>query len=550
MKISIGFSWAAGSWVNTSWMLLGQLLSSKWYTILGDKEYASIIKGDNNNFFLYISDPAKDGVGERPFIVQTINHFFSFDEYAVTKNTKLYNLKKIHSLKDTTVKYKNVYFFWSALKLLGIACEEGEKLLASQFSWDVLNDNILTLGKWYDYFKKSVYDLSKNIGPAKSFVFWNELIGTWAIASGMDFYAAYPMTPASSLIDVIAPHKEVIFFQWEDEISVSMTMLGAKFAGKRAMCGTSWGGFALMTESISFSNIAELGWVYILSQRDGPSTGTPTYTGQWDLNYALNASFGDTFPIVLAPSTFEEWYTLIWKALNRSDIYQHPVIFLVDKQLSESYLSLDTSKLVPEPLNRGKLQTLWIDWYKRYELTDDWISPGMLPGTENGEFIATSYEHDEYGATNEDPVIKKQQQDKRFKKLESFVQQEFTKDSYGYEIINPEAKEFFVTFGVNRYVIEEYIKTKGNRSQVPGSNPKYGLIIIKCLQPLDMRLKEFLDINVKKIKKLIFVEMNTSGQLQELITNKCRLHDKKRNNKITHIRKYTLYPIFSEDITF
>ena len=90
-----------------------------------------------------------------------------------------------------------------------------------------------------------------------------------------------------------------------------------------------------MTESIAFSNIAELGGVYILSQRDGPSTGTPTYTGQADLNYALNASFGDTFPIVLAPSTFEESYTLIGKALNRSDMYQHPVIYLIDKQLSE-----------------------------------------------------------------------------------------------------------------------------------------------------------------------------------------------------------------------
>lgn len=168
----------------------------------------------------------------------------------------------------------------------------------------------------------------------------------------------------------------------------------------------------------------------------------------------------------------------------------------------------------------------------------------MLPGTENGEFIATSYEHDEYGATNEDPIIKKQQQDKRFKKLETFVQQEFTKDFYGYEIINPEAKEFFVTFGVNRYVIEEYIRTKNKK------NVKYGLIIIKVLQPLDMRLKEFLDTHVKQIKKLIFVEMNTTGQLQELITNKCWLNDKKWNNKVTNIRKYTLYPIFAEDITF
>lgn len=539
MKISIGFSWAAGTGVNTSGMLLGQLLSSKWYTIFWDKEYASIIKGDNNNFFLYISD-------SHPFITQAIDHFFPFDEFSVTKNTPLYNLKKIHPLKDTTVKYKNVYFFWAALKLLGITREEGEKLLASQFVGDILKDNMAILATWYEYFKTAKYDLSKNIWVAKTFVFWNEMIGTWAIASGMNFYSAYPMTPASSLIEVVAPHKEVVFFQWEDEIAVSMAMLGAKFAGKRAMCGTSWWWFALMTESISFSHQAELGWVYILSQRDGPSTGTPTYTGQWDLNYALNASFGDTYPIVLAPSSFEEWYTLIWKALNRSDIYQHPIIFLIDKQLSEWYLSIDTTKLVPQQILRGKLQTTWSEWYKRYELTADGISPVILPGTENGEFIATSYEHDEYGATNENPVVKKQQEDKRFKKLETFIQQEFTKDFYGYEIVNPEAKEFFITFGINRYVIEEYIRLKNWK--LKNGQIKYWLIVVKCLQPLDMRLKEFLDTHIKKIKKLIFVEMNHSWQLQELITNKCWLNDKKWNNKIISIRKYNLYPIFAEDI--
>ncbi|MCX6824750.1 MAG: hypothetical protein NTY80_00865 [candidate division SR1 bacterium] len=541
MKISIGFSGAAGSGVNTSGMLLGQLLSSKGYSVFGDKEYASIIKGDNNNFFLYISD-------DHPFIAKTIDHFFPFDEYSITKNAKIYTLKKTHPLKDTTIKYKNVFFFGAALKLLGIAREEGEKLLASQFVGDVLAVNIDCLTKGYAYFKVPKYDLSKNIGSAKEFLFGNELIGTGAIASGMNFYSAYPMTPASSLIEVVQSHKEVTFLQCEDEVAVSMVMLGAKFAGKRSMCGTSGGGFALMTESISFSHQAELGGVYILSQRDGPSTGTPTYTGQGDLNYALNASFGETYPIVLAPSTFEEGYNLIGKALNRSDIYQHPVIFLVDKQLSEGYISVDKSKLVSQQILRGKINTVGIEGYKRYETTSDGISPSMLPGVENGEFIATSYEHDEYGTTNEDPIIKKQQLEKRFKKMETFIQQEFTKDFYGYEIINPEAKEFFVTFGVNRYVIEEFIRIKNSKFKIQNGSVKFGLIIIKCLQPFDMRLKEFLDINVKKIKKLIFVEMNYSGQLQELLTHKCRLNDKKWNNKIKNIRKYSLYPVFAEDI--
>ncbi len=535
MKIAIGFSWAAGTGVNTSGMLLGELLCSKGYTVLGDKEYASIIKGDNNDFFIYVSD-------DHPFITKKIDHFFPFDDYAITKNEKVYMLKKIHKLKKTDIKYKNVYFFGASLKLLGIPCEEGEKLLAKYFKDDILTTNVECMRSWYGYFTTSKYDLSKSVGPEKVFMFGNEIIGKWAIAAWMDFYAAYPMTPASSLIEVITENKAVTFYQGEDEIACSIAMLGAKFAGKRAMTGTSGGGFALMTESISFSNQAELGWVYVLSQRDGPSTGTPTYTEQSDINYALNASFWDTFPVVLAPSSYEDGYTLIGKALNRSDQYQHPIIVLIDKQYSESYLSVDKSKLIPANIHRGLLQTTWSEWYKRYQFTADWISPVTVPGTENGEFIATSYEHDEYGATSEDPVNKQLMNDKRFKKFETFVQQEFTKDFYGYEIINPEAKIFFVTFGMNRIVLEEYIRSKNKKSV------KYGLIVIKVFQPLDMRLKEFLDTHVKQIKKLVFVEMNYSGQLETLITNKCLLNDKKWNNKISHIRKVMSYPVFGEEI--
>jgi len=398
----------------------------------------------------------------------------------------------------------------------------------------------LTAGYEYSkWLKIDWWDRSKKIGETKELMFGNECVAKWAIASGMDFYAAYPMTPASSLIDVVIQDPKVTFFQGEDEIAVSMATLWAKMAWKRAMCGTSGGGFALMTESLAFSNQAELGWVYVLAQRDGPSTWTPTYTGQSDLNYALNASFGDTFPIVLCPSTFEEGYSLIGKARNWSDIYQHPVIFLTDKQYSEGYMALEKKSLVPEIVKRGKL-VQWKEWFKRYEFVDDGISPYTIPGTENWEFITTSYEHDEYWATNEDPLVKKQMQDKRFKKMETFVGQEFTKDFYGYEIINPEAKKFFVTYGFNRYVLEDFIRQNNGK--------QYGLIIIKVFQPFDTRLAEFLEKNKKQIEHLIFVEMNTSGQMQHVVVEQCGLVWSERKDKILHHRKYTLYPIFLSEI--
>jgi 2-oxoglutarate ferredoxin oxidoreductase subunit alpha len=383
--------------------------------------------------------------------------------------------------------------------------------------------------------------------------------------SGLDRYSAYPMTPASTIIDEVAGDSRVTFFQWEDEIAVSMSMLWAKFAWKRAMCGTSGWWFALMTESISFSNQAEIWWVYILSQRDGPSTGTPTFTGQWDLDFALHASFGETYPIVIAPDTFINWYTLIWKALNWSDIYQHPVIYITDKQFSESYLSINPKDLNAEKINRWEFvpnvilsETKDIKnnldsspmskddnliWYKRYQLTDSGVSPYTVPWLENWEFITTSYEHDEYGATNEDPKIKKQMTEKRAQKIQTFIQKEFNKDFYWYEIINPNAKKFFITFWFNRYVLESTPFIKGG-----GGDSNYWLIVVTVLQPLDPRLKKRFKENEKNISELTFVEMNHWWTFQKLISNECNLRSESREKKIKSIRKYDLYPIFQEEI--
>lgn len=543
MQISIWFSGPAGSGVNTAGILLAELLAQKGYTVLGDKEYASIIKGDNNCFFLYISDE------EQPFIRRQIDYFLAYDPYAVSKNESIYDLKKVFMIKDEKCKYKNTFTLGAALKIFGISLEEGKALLEQQFSEkefspEVMNQNFLDLEAGYQYIIQNcgeacdIVNCSKEISTPKQFMYGNELIAKGAIASGLDFYAAYPMTPASSIIDEVVKDPKVSFLQWEDEIAVSMAMLGAKFAGKRAMCGTSGGGFALMSESISFSNQAELGGVYVLAQRDGPSTGTPTFTGQGDVNYALHASFGDTKPIVLYPSTFEEAYSFAGKALNWSDQYQHPVILLSDKQLSESYLSIDPHKLLAEPIKRGKkADSTAEDQFKRYEFSSDGISPYSVPWTEHTTFIATSYEHDEYGSTNEEPTMKGKMMEKRAQKLKTFVEQEFNSDFYGYEIINPDAETFYITMGINRYALEQHIKGKA----------EMGLIVIKSLSPFDPRLKAFLDERQKKIKSLIFVEMNQSGILEDLVSKECELYGEWKS-KISHQRKVTLYPIFEEEV--
>jgi 2-oxoglutarate ferredoxin oxidoreductase subunit alpha len=543
MHVSIWFSWPAWSWVNTSWLLLAEALANKWYSVYWDKEYASVIKWENNCFFLYISNE------EDIFISKNIDYFLAYDEYAIEKNQKIYNLKNTFMFKNEKCTYKNTFAFWAALRVFWIQLEEGKEILEKQFkeknlTKEKLDLNFTDLENWYQYIMHcwweacKIIHFDKKIWEKKHFMFWNELIAKWWIASWLDFYAAYPMTPASTIIDEIIKDDKVTFYQWEDEIAVSMAMLWAKFAWKRAMCGTSWWWFALMTESIWFSNQAEIWWVYILSQRDWPSTGTPTFTAQSDLNYALNASFWDTKPIVFAPSTFEEAYNFTWIALNWSDQYQHPIIMLVDKQLSESYLSIDQKTLKPEKIKKWELISKQEeDTFKRYELTENWISPYSIPWTENTSFIATSYEHDEYWFTNEEPNTKKEMMDKRAKKIETFIKQEFNQDFYWFEIINPEAETFYITMGITRYPIENFIKGKED----------LWIIIIKCFHPFDKRLKEFLDKNEKNIEKLIFIEMNQSWILEDLTRKECELY-REWNNKITHQRKYNLYPFFDEDI--
>lgn len=533
MRLSVAFSWPAGAGVNTPWLILSQLLADKWYIIYADKEYASIIKWDNNLYILYISD-------DRSYISKNIDILIHMDDYSVTKNEKIYNLKRSIKVMNKG-KNTNIISLWLMLNILNIPLQQGEDYLTKKYGKkEYFSDMIKSLEEWFNISEKSQkFDFSQKAGESKKLFYWNELIAKGALKSWLEFYSFYPMTPASTIATVIIQkqpaYPKLKVFQWEDEIAVSMAMLGANFAWSRAMCATSGWWFALMTESVWFANQTEIWGVYVLSQRDWPSTGTPTFTSQWDLDFALNSSFWETKPIVIMPSSLDEWYSMIGKALNYAKIYQHPIIVMLDKQFSESYISFEDKYLKHTEIDLGSLEIKPKE-FARYQDTKSGISPYTIPGTPEGEFMASSYEHDEFGATNEDPTIKWKMTEKRSKKIDTFIQNEFTQDSFWFEIINPDAKNIFISFGVNIYVLQDYI----------AQNQDCGLIIIKNLHPLDKRLKNVLEN--KLIKKVIFVEHNYSWVLENRVRKECQLYGDQREKIISHIRKYTLYPFFLEDI--
>ena len=223
----------------------------------------------------------------------------------------------------------------------------------------------------------------------------------------------------------------------------------------------------------------------------------------------------------------EEGYYMAGQALNIAQKYQTTVIILTDKQFSEGKVTV--TELKPAPIDRGKLIENPSEGFKRYELTDDGVSPYVRVGTEHGDFIATSYEHDEYGATTEEMDMKVAMTEKRAKKLENFYEKE---GIMGYRVVNPMAKKMIVTLSFTAYTAEAWLL----------ENPDWGMIVITCLLPLDTRVRSIFE----SLEKVVFFESNYTGQLEEYMTKELGLKYIP-TLMIDHRRRYDLLPFYMED---
>ena len=548
MNLNTRITWPAWAWVNSTVNIIAELYAELGYDLISDIEYESRIKWWVNFFDINISDNSEKFLTKYVDICLAFNAESLERQLSSLKNwttiiinskwTEKLNSKNI-SLSDYNIldleindKYDNTYLLWIyALYLnldINIILEKIEKVFSRKWE-DTVNKNKDIVKNIFDTYKiEKKSDLSiKKITEAKTLIYWNKSLTKWAIAGGLEFYSAYPMTPASTILTEVIKDWSITYIQNEDEIAVINSALWASFTWIRAMCGTSGWGFALMSEALSFAVQAEFPITVVLSQRAGPSTGTPTYHEAWDLNFALNPTFGDFNHVVMYPSNLEEAYYFWWLALNIADKYQIQVILLMDKQSSELHWTVSKLK-VPE-IDRWVILENPPEDYKRYELTDSWISPRVKVWTKNWDFIATSYEHDEYWATSEDSELKKKFTKKRYKKLDNFFEKEWI---YWYEVINPNASKMIILTSFTSYTAKEFVK----------NNTEFGLIIMKIIKPLDERILE----NIKGKKEIIFVESNYSGQLENYMTKELWL---KYIDwlKISNIRKYDLFPFYIED---
>ncbi len=255
----------------------------------------------------------------------------------------------------------------------------------------------------------------------------NEAIALGAICGGCRFFSAYPITPASEIMEYMIkclPSVGGIGLQTEDEISACSMALGAAYAGARAMTSSSGPGLALKTETIGLAGMSETPLVIVNAQRVGPSTGMPTKHEQSDMLAMLFGTPGEIPKIVMAPSDVEEAFYDAAEAFNLAEEYQCPVIILSDAQLSlglQTAEPYDLSKIV---IRRGKL----VDadklppienpvYFNRYLVTEDGVSPRTIPGMKYGIHHVVGLEHAESGKPAESADNRVQQMDKRMRKV-------------------------------------------------------------------------------------------------------------------------------------
>ena len=300
--------------------------------------------------------------------------------------------------------------------------------------------------------------------PQRMLMSGNQAFALGALAGGCRFISAYPMTPATSIIEWMARHEQpfgLVAKHAEDEIAAVCMAIGANFAGARAMVATSGGGFSLMVEALGLAGMCEVPLVVVEAQRGGPSTGLPTRTEQSDLLFVLNASQGEFPRLVLAPGTIEEYFTCGWRAFNLAEKYQTPVIVMADEHLAASVRTVEVNAidLSAVVIDRGKLLSekdldALTEPYKRHLFTQDGISPRAVPGHPKAVYATASDEHDEFGHITEEMANRRKMMEKRMTKLETTRKEIQAPTRYGPAQAPIVLAGWGSTYGVLREVVD------------------------------------------------------------------------------------------------
>ena len=431
-EVSVLIGGKAGDGINSAGAMVAQLLNHLGYRIYLYFDYPSLIRGGHNFAIIRGRETATGTCGTQVDFLLALNQE-TVDRHKGAQKTDtviIYN-KDLVKTTGEGISVKEILAAEHAPEIMGNSAIIGGFARVAGIPWKTLEEvfsshipkgtdlNLRVARRAYDQLA-SVHPVPPCSNQPVPLLTGNEAIGLGMINGGLEAYVSYPMTPSSSLLHFLAEEQEqlgITVVHPENEIAVILTALGFAYAGKKAAVGTSGGGFCLMTEGLSLAGMAEIPIVLLVSQRTGPSTGLPTYTGQSDLLFVLHAGQGEFPRFIVAPGTTEE--ALYWSAaaMNIAWEFQIPAFILSDKTFSEGTYSTDLSRVseIPQVIPPAVDKTTP---YRRYSDTPSGISPLAFPGAGDAVIKVNGYAHDEAGITTEEADMVDLMTKKRFRKWE------------------------------------------------------------------------------------------------------------------------------------
>lgn len=529
----------AGDGINAAGMVLSRLIARMGYRPYMYYDYPSLIRGGHN--FAIIRGSRKQTGADRDgvdFLIALDRKTLELHQWRTAGGgTVIYNADTAEA-EGIGIPVGAILKAEGAGRVMGNTCLIGAFCRASAIPWEVaeavIREEIRREADMNVRVARAGWEAAREVaslkrydaGPLALFT-GNEAIGLGLLAGGLDAYVSYPMTPSSSILHFLAAEAQrfsLMVVHPENEIAVMLMAQGLAACGSRTAVGTSGGGFCLMTEGLSMAGMTETPVTVVLSQRGGPSTGTPTYGAQADLLFTLNAGQGEFPRFIVAPGDAEQAFVWSARALSLSWEFQVPSFVLADKNVSESLYSF-----TPEVAAVPDRTRYWdgIGTYERYAETKDGISSFAAIGTPGAVVKVNSYSHDQSGLTTEDPQIVASLTEKQMKKVKPMKET--------IERLNP------VVIAGDAGA-ETAVVCWGSTAAVCGEVAD--LLEMRMVQPvvLEPFPTESFGSAIEGAKRLITVEYNYTGQLGRLIAMSGFEHD-------ASVRRYDNRPFTVEELT-
>ncbi|ARJ51739.1 2-oxoacid:acceptor oxidoreductase subunit alpha [Staphylococcus lutrae] len=541
-----------GEGIESTGEIFATAMNRKGYYLYGYRHFSSRIKGGHTNNKIRVSTTPVHAISDDldilvAFDQETIvlNHHEMREDSVILADSKakpekpencqaqLIVLPFTDIAKELgTTLMKNMVAIGATAALMHLNTDTFKALITNMFEKKgekVVDLNIQALNEGYRLMQAQLdqitgdFQLEDSDGVPHLYMIGNDSIGLGALSAGSRFMAAYPITPASEIMEYMIENLPKVggsVIQTEDEIAAATMAIGANYGGVRAFTASAGPGLSLMMEAIGLSGMTETPFVVINTQRGGPSTGLPTKQEQSDLMQMIYGTHGDIPKIVLAPTDAEDAFYLTIEAFNLAEEYQCPVILLSDLQLSlgkQTVQALDYEKV---EIRRGAtiLEDIERDeddkaYFRRYALTSSGVSPRPIPGVKGGIHHVTGVEHNEEGKPSEAPENRQNQMDKRMRKTEHLLIPKPVEGAIEYD----EADILYVGFISTKGAIQEGV----TRLIEQGHRVNY--LQIRQLHPFPT---EVIQKAVDQAQKVVVAEHNYQGQLANIIKMNVNIGDK------------------------